>query len=221
MSFKKRLKDIKGCIFDLDGTLLDSMHIWQEVDRKYLERFNIEFKPIYSEEIKKLTFDESAKYFIEKFNLDISESKIKQDWYEMIEEEYAYYIDCKKGARELLEYLSSLNIPMCIATSCHKPHALLALKRLGLDHYFDFILTSKELNTNKHQPLLFNSCANQMKVLPSECMVFEDLYVALQVCHHEGYVCVSIHDVLSSHEKEDIHQVVEYYIEDFEELMKD
>ncbi len=221
MRFIQHLDNIKGCIFDLDGTLLDSMSVWQEVDRKYLKKFSIEFKPEYSDEIKKITFDENATYFINKFNLDLSEEQIKADWYTMVEEEYAQHIPMKKGALALLEHMHSLQIPMCIATSCHKPHALLALKRLGIDKYFDFIFTCKELNTNKHCSDIFLTCAEKFEILPTECMVVEDLFVALQVCHKEGFVCVGVHDQLSAHEREDIREVVDYYIEDFETLLHD
>ncbi len=215
----KHIDELEGCIFDLDGTLLDSMHIWQELDRKYLERFNIVFDPIYSEEIKRLTFDESAKYFIGKFNIPKSESEIKKEWYEMIEVEYEKHIPLKPNAIAFLELLKQRGIRLCVATSCHKPHAELALKRLGIYDYFSFICTSKEIGLNKHHPDIFLQCAHRLQVAVHKCAVFEDLQIALKVCHEAGFICVGVHDVLSAHDKDEMLQYTDYYIEDFSSLI--
>lgn len=217
----KILKDskIKACIFDLDGTLLDSMSLWQEVDRKYLARFGIAFDPIYSEEIKKMSFDESAKYFIEKFNIPRSEEEIKEDWNRMVEVEYRDNIVAKPGSLEIIQNLAKHNIAMCVATSCNKEHARIALERLGMLSYFDFILTCAEVGKNKEYPDVFHACAQRFEVAPHECLVFEDLYMALNVCHKEGFKTVGVYDHLSAHEKSDVKQVCDYYVYDFFEIL--
>ncbi len=218
----KILKDnhhVKACIFDLDGTLLDSMSLWQEVDRKYLARYGIVFDPIYSEEIKKMSFDESAKYFIEKFKIPRSEKQIKEDWNQMVEAEYRDNIMAKPGGLEIIQSLAKNNIALCVATSCNKEHAKMALQRLGMLPYFDFILTCAEVGKNKEYPDVFHACANRLEVAPHECLVFEDLYMALKVCHKEGFLTVGIYDELSAHEKQNAQKVCNYYINDFFEIM--
>lgn len=219
MKLIKEHKNIKACIFDLDGTLLDSMSLWQNVDRKYLARFGIEFDPKYSEEIKKMSFNESAIYFIEKFNIPRTEEEIKHDWNEMVEVEYRDNILAKEGTHELLESLYKHNIKMCIATSCNKKHAQMALERLGIAKYFSFVLTCAEVGKNKEFPDVFYACANKLKVKPEECFVFEDLYMALKVSSDEGFKTVGIYDHLSAHEKEAAKEVCDYYIHDFYELI--
>ncbi|NCC55144.1 MAG: HAD family phosphatase [Erysipelotrichia bacterium] len=212
-------KNIKACIFDLDGTLLDSMSLWQEVDRKYLARYGIHFDPKYSEEIKKMSFNESAKYFIDKFHIPRSEEEIKQDWNEMVEVEYRHHIQSKKGSYEMLEAMHFHQIKMCVATSCNKEHAKLALERLQLLPYISFILTCSEVGKNKEYPDIFHACAKKMNVKPEECFVVEDLYMALKVSKEEGFKTIGIYDHLSAHEKEAAQSVCDYYIHDFYELL--
>lgn len=212
-------KHIKACIFDLDGTLLDSMALWQNVDRKYLARFGIEFDPMYSEEIKKMSFNESAVYFVEKFKIPRSVEQIKQDWNEMVEVEYRDNIQSKEGTYELLSALHEKGIKMCVATSCNKEHAIMALKRLNMYHFFSFVLTCAEVGKNKEYPDIFYECAKQLDVVPEECFVLEDLYMALKVAHDGNFKTIGIYDHLSAHEKEAVKQISDYYIHDFYELL--
>ena len=210
---------IKACIFDLDGTLLDSMSLWQDVDKQYLAKFGIQFDPTYSEEIKKMSFDESAKYFIEKFKIPRSEKQIKEDWNAMVEVAYRDHLRAKAGSLEMIQMLAKHNISMCVATSCNKKHAKMALERLGMLPYIDFILTCADVGKNKEFPDVFHKCAKMMAVKPHECYVFEDLYMALQVCHKEGFKTVGVYDALSAHDVNDAKQLCDYYIHDFFEIM--
>lgn len=214
------LEAVDACIFDLDGTLLDSMHVWQKVDEAYLARYGIEFDPSFSEEIKKMTFKESAVYFIEKFNIPKSEKEIMNDWNEMVEREYQFNIPLKAGAREFLARLKHSGIKMCVATSCNKKHALLALERLQIIDYFDFVKTCKDVGKNKEHPDIYIECAKNLNSEISNIMVFEDLLMALQVAKNEGFKTCGIKDILSIHEESEIKQVCDYYLESFEELSK-
>ncbi len=211
----------KACIFDLDGTLLDSMHIWQDVDRKYLARYGISFDPAFSEAIKNMTFDESARYFIDTFHIPKSEEEIKADWNQMVEIEYRDHIMMKEYTLELIQALHAHRIPMCIATSCNKKHAQMALKRLGLSSYFDFILTCSEVGKNKQYPDIFITCANKMHVDIRECVVFDDLYMALKAAKQAGCKTIGVNDVLSIHEKEEMLVNCDRYIHCFQELLEE
>lgn len=215
MDFNK----IKGCIFDLDGTLLDSMNVWKEVDRKYLNRFGIAFDPMFSEEIKYLTFNESAKYFIEKFHIPKSEEEIKQDWIQMVEAEYRDTIPLKEGVKTFLDYCEEKKLKMCIATSCNIEHAKMALQRLGIIDSFAFIKTCNEVGKNKEYPDIFLSCAEQMSLEPSSCIVFEDLYIALKVAKEAGFKTVGIHDEFNHKDQLLSIEICDKYIYHFNELM--
>lgn len=214
-----KLHNIKACIFDLDGTLLDSMHIWQEVDRKYLASYGIQFDPSFSEEIKTMTFNESAKYFKEKFHIPKSEEEIKADWYEMVEEEYRDHIQAKEKAIELVHQLAKEGMLLCVATSCNRKHATMALNRLGIHSCFTFIKTCLEIGKNKEFPDIYLACAKELQVEPNQCLVFEDLYMALKVAKDAGFKTVGVHDCLSVHEKEKMQQVCDCYIHSFAEIL--
>lgn len=209
----------KACIFDLDGTLLDSMHIWQDVDRKYLMRYGIHFDSSFSEKIKNMTFDESAKYFINTFHIPKSEEEIKADWNEMVEIEYRDNIMMKEYALEFIMLLHKNRIPMCIATSCNKKHAIMALKRLGVYDYFDFILTCSEVGKSKQYPDIYLECARKMNVDIIKCVVFEDLYMALKSAKQAGCITIGVNDTLSAHEKDLLCMYSNQYIHSFKELL--
>lgn len=213
------LNQAKGFIFDLDGTLLDSMDLWHEVDRKYLANYGIEYIPKYSDDIKGLTFDETAQYFIEQFNIPLDPETIKAQWNEMVEEKYKHHVLFKKGVPAFLELLKKHNIKMCVATSCNKRHATMALKRLGLLSYFEFIRTSDEAGKNKEYPDLFEQCASLLSLKKEECVVMEDLYNALKVAKAAGFLTMCVYEEHHKHEIEKIKEIVNCYIYSFEELL--
>lgn len=214
------LKGIDACIFDLDGTLLDSMEVWQEVDRKYLASYGIQFCEQFSEDIKKMTFHESAKYFIETFNIPKTEAEIMEDWNAMVEVEYRENIPLKEGVVELLSQMQQRGIKMCVATSCNKKHAQMALERLGIAAYFSFVRTCKEIGKNKEHPDIFLACCEELEASIERTMVFEDLLVALTVAKREGFQTCGVHDMLSTHEQTAIAKICDYFIYSFEELQE-
>lgn len=221
MHFIDSLDSLDACIFDLDGTLLDSMHIWQDIDRSYVARFGIDFDNCHSEKIKKMTNQESAQYFIDTFHIPKTKQEIIQDWNDMVAIEYHENIALKEGVKHILEVLKQHHIKMCIATSCNKEHAIAALERLEIMHYFDFIKTCKEVGKGKEYPDIYLSCCEVMQVNPKRVMVFEDLYGALKVVQRAGFQTCGVYDVLSAHESDKIASICDYFIYSFKELLKD
>lgn len=213
------LNNIKGFIFDLDGTLLDSMSLWHEVDRKYLAQYGIEYILKYSNDIKGLTFDETAQYFIKNFNIPLSAETIKAQWNAMVEEEYKNYIQCKNGVPAFIKYLKSNGIKMCVATSCNKKHATMALERLGLLSYFDFIRTCDEVGKNKEYPDIYEQCASMLSLKNEDCVVVEDLYNALKVANNVGFKTMCIYEEHHAHEIQCIQEMVNWYIYSFKDLL--
>lgn len=213
-------KKIKAVIFDLDGTLIDSTSLWQDVDRRYLARFGIAFEENVSEEIKTMTFNESARYFIERFNIPRSEDEIKSDWNEMVLEEYRDHVQCKEGVHRFLHALASHGIKMCVATSCNKEHAILALERLNILNYFAFVRTCSEAGKNKEFPDLFLQCAEMMEIDPEACYIVEDLYMALKVANDVGFHTIGVLDDLNKKERDKIVTLCNYHVSSFIEILE-
>ncbi len=215
------IHNAKACIFDLDGTLLDSMQMWQDIDREYLARFNIEFTPDISEDIKTMTFNESAMYFKKRFDLPMSVNQIQADWNSMVEHQYAKYIPLKAGVKEYLSHINKMGMKMCIATSCNLRHANMALERLGIASYFSFVVTCGELHTTKEESVIFTYCAKRMQLAYEEIVVFEDLYTPLKKCKEKGFLTVGVFDKMNEKQQAMIQSICTCYIYDFHELIEE
>ncbi|MCD6436318.1 MAG: HAD family phosphatase, partial [Clostridiales bacterium] len=173
------LENYNGVIFDLDGTLIDSMKIWEDVDRDYLKRHNYEVPRDLQKEIEGKSFYETAMYFKERFNILDSVDRIMGDWYEMAEEFYRERVNMKDSTIELLERIKMLNKPIAIATSNSRELALMALEKNNIRSYFDIIVTSCDVEKGKPSPDVFLEAANQISIDPRKCLVFEDTYAGV------------------------------------------
>lgn len=108
------LKNIEAVIFDLDGTLVDSMWMWKTIDIEYLARFGLEFPQDLQSSIEGMSFSETAVYFKKRFNLPDSIDQIKSDWNQMAWDKYLYEVPLKEGVREFLEYLKERQFPQAL-----------------------------------------------------------------------------------------------------------
>ena len=130
------LKNIDAVIFDLDGTLVDSMWMWEAIDVEYLARYGLEFPKDLQRSIEGMSFSETAAYFKERFNLPDSLDQIKSDWNEMAWDKYLHEVPLKEGVREFLEHLKAKNIPAGIATSNSRELVDLIIDKLNISEYF-------------------------------------------------------------------------------------
>lgn len=212
---------IKACIFDLDGTLLDSMHIWEDVDRKFLANHGKVWDKSCSNDLKNMVFDEGIAYLIKRYELPMTPEEVKNELELLVNEQYEYNIQLKDNAYEFLNLLKNKKIPMCVATSCPKNNAYKALKRLNIIDMFEFILTSDDVGKGKNEPDIYLQCSKKLGFKTNEIIVFEDLLNAIKVAKSVGFKTCGILDVLSVHEKEDMVNYCDLYIENFKELMVD
>lgn len=212
---------IKGCIFDLDGTLLDSLAVWERVDQAFFNQHNIEYDDFAKEKLKMMNFDEALTFLKEHYHLAASKEELRQDFDNLVVEEYANNIPLKENAKIFLEKLKKNNIPLCVATSCDRNNALAALKRLGIEDCFDFILTSEELNTSKKEPKIYLQAVKLLGLNVEEVVVFEDLYETLKVAKEAGFNTCGIHDKHNELADEQIKEVCDYYLKNYDELIGD
>lgn len=214
------LKGIKGAIFDLDGTLIDSMWVWEKIDYDFLSKRNLTFPDDLRVNIEHLSFVEVAKYFKHRFNLNENIEDIMQEWNDMAYSEYSTNVLLKPHAREFLLVLKSMNIKTAIATSNSRLLMNAALKNNGITDMFDAITTLDEAGKVKNSPEIYLLSAKRLNVQPSECIVFEDILPAVKGAKAAGMKVIGVHDSYSEFQKEDIVRTADKYISDFQECLE-
>ncbi len=207
---------IEAVIFDLDGTLIDSMGVWVEVDKEYLGKRGI---PVPDDLFQDMehgdSFIEVAKYFKRKFNLSDSIDEIMKEWTDMVKWHYENDIYLKPGAKELLEYLYAKNIKIGLGTSNSKYLAQTVLKSNNILKYFDVIVTGCQNIKGKPFPDIYLKVATALNVNPSNCIVIEDVYVGVKAAKNAGMTVFSIEDEHTKPEWEKIKKITDFYGKDF------
>lgn len=126
---------IRGAIFDLDGVLLDSMAIWNDLGARYLQNQGIQPEPGLSETLFSMSMEQGAEYMKQHYHLSQTAEEILAGIQEMLQDFYFYKVKVKEGAKELLAFLQEKGIPMTAATSSPREHVTRALQRNGLLDY--------------------------------------------------------------------------------------
>lgn len=214
------MNNLKAAIFDLDGTLVDSMDVWAKIDEEYLKSFGLEVPDNIQKEITHLTLTETAKYFKENFNIKDSIDSIIDKWNSMAFYHYSNNIGLKEGALEYLKQLKESNIKIALATSNSVPLLEAALKKNGIYEYFDAISTSEEVQKSKENPDIYLLSAQKLNVDPKDCIVFEDIPQAVKGAKFAGMTVYAVYDKSSEDSKEELINLADKYIYDFNELIK-
>jgi HAD superfamily hydrolase (TIGR01509 family) len=206
---------MKGAIFDIDGTLLDSMGIWDDLGARYLETQYIKAEDKLSKILFPMTLEESALYMKQKYKLSKTTSEIIQGINKIIEKYYRYEVNLKSGAENYVKSLYKSGLPMILATTGDKELAAAALKRLGIIDCFRDILSTSDYGTSKHEPDIYLKAAEILQVKPCECMVYEDVLYALSTAKAAGFICTGVKDAASADDWENICAISDYQIEAF------
>ncbi len=209
---------IKGCIFDLDGTLLDSMTLWSDIDRIFLEKRGKVCTSEYSKAITAMEIRETARYTIEMFALDESVDDVIAEWHDMAVKEYTENIALKPFAKELLLSLKAHGIKLAVATSSSPLMFLPCLERHGVAALFDSIVTSSDVGVGKTEPDIYLKAASDLGFSSGECAVFEDLPAGLKSAGRAGFSCIGILDDFSRDERDEVIALSDAAIEGFSEL---
>ena len=219
MNRENWLKNIEGAVFDLDGTLLDSSWVWENVDEKFLGDRGFQVPDDYVDEISPLGAERAAVYTIERFGLNEDKDDIVREWIEMAKKEYATEVVCKPYAKEFLEELHKLNIKMAVATSSDRELFMKTLEREGILKYFQKIVTVDEVERGKGYPDIYEEAARRIKVNPHKCLVFEDILAGVTGASLGEFNVVAVFDEKSKHNREKIKSISKYSINDYKELL--
>lgn len=213
------LRNIEAVIFDLDGSLVDSMWMWQEIDREYLGRFGIDLPDNLQSAIEGMSFSETAVYFKERFSIPDSLEQMKNDWNRMAWDKYTNDVPLKPGVSEFLDKCRANKIKLGIATSNSRELVDNIASVHGLNDYFDCIMTACEVSRGKPAPDIYLAVAEKLQVKPERCLVFEDIIPGIMAGKNAGMQVCAVEDEYSVHDKHAKKELADYYIEDFNVLI--
>mgnify|MGYP003374736228 FL=1 len=213
------LENVKAVIFDLDGTMADSMWVWTSVDRDYIDQYKLDIPQGFYEEIEGMSFTETAQHFLDVFpQITLSLDEIKEAWIKMAEEKYRNEVSLKRGIREFLEDLKQRGIRIGMATSNSRVLAEGLLKSNGIREYFDEIWTSCDVKAGKPAPDVYLKVAEELHVDPRECLVFEDVPMGIMAGKNAGMKVCAGEDEFSAHQRARKKELADYYIRDYYEI---
>ena len=206
---------IQGIIFDFDGTLFDSMFIWDTAGEVYLRSIGKEPEDDLQKILKPMSLLQSAEYIREKYHIPISVEEIMDGVNRTVEGFYFHTVEPKPGVIDFLEELHRRNIKMCIATATDRYQVEAALKRCGMDRFFDAIFTCTEVGHGKDEPIIFRRAMEHFGADRRNTVVFEDAIHAVQTAKADGFTVAAVFDTSEQHQAE-IQEFAECYIPDFE-----
>ena len=205
----------KYCIFDMDGTIADSMGHWKNLEREFLIEKGIAEPDETLKEIQHMTIPAAMEFFINRFGFEGTVDSLTEEFNELMAEHYRNDIDIKPGAREYLEKLRANGAKMCIASATSTPLVKIALNRMGISDYFDFTLSCVDVGSSKDRPDVFLEAARRLGGAPEETAVFEDSLVASVSAKGAGFYVVGIYDKYSEHNWPAICELADELIEDW------
>lgn len=208
---------IEGIIFDVDGTILDSMEIWMKVGIRYLESLGIHAEGNLGEVLFSLTMKEGAEYIKNNYALDLNVGEIIDGINNTVYKFYAQEAQPKRGIEQFLQWACQKKIPMTIATSTDRYLIEAALKRLGLCDYFGKIFTTTEIEKGKGEPDIYIAAQQYMKSSRENTWLIDDALYALNTAQECGFKTVGVYDPSSENEQEKIVETADVYIREWEE----
>lgn len=209
----------EAVIFDLDGSLVDSMWMWREIDIEYLGKFGISMPENLQSCIEGMSFGETAVYFKEHFPIPDSLEEIKAVWTRMAWDKYMYEVPLKPGADVFLQHCRENNIKLGIATSNSRELVENIARVHNLHDYFSCIMTGCEVGRGKPAPDIYLAVADRLNVAPENCLVFEDIIPGIQAGKSAGMQVCAVEDAYSVHDRLAKQQLADYYIEDFRRIL--
>lgn len=211
--------NVKCAIFDFDGTLFDSMFIWENVGEIYLRSLGKEPKPSMGDDVRTMSLYQSACYFKREYDLPLSPEEIMTGINRTVEDFYIHEVQPKPGVVDFLKQMQKAEIPMCIATATDRYQIEAALSRCGMADYFEAIFTCSEVGHGKDEPHIFRKAMEHFAADRGNTVIFEDALHAIQTAKADGFVVVAVCDS-SEKQQTKIRELADYYIENFEQTEK-
>lgn len=205
---------LKGAIFDFDGTLFDSMFIWDTAGEVYLRSIGIKPGEDLQKVLKPMSLLQSATYIREKYAIPLTVEEIMDGINRTVEDFYFHTVQPKEGVIPFLEQMKEKGIKMCIATATDRYQVEAALKRCGMEFFFSEIFTCTDVGHGKDESIIFQKAMDYLGTTKADTVVIEDAYHAARTAKADGFITVAVYD---SHETKQsvLHSVSDCFIENF------
>ena len=205
---------LKGAIFDFDGTLVDSMFIWETFGEDYLRSLGKVPKENLREVFATFTLEQAAEYYRKYYGVTLSVEEIVSGINEMVLQSYRTKVGLKPGVVELFEMLKNQGVKMCVATVTDRYVVEEVLVKLGVRKYVSEIFTCADVGFNKESPEIYRKALDYLKTEKTETVVFEDAFYALMTAKNDGFIVAGVYD---KHEKNQVQMKAnaDYYISDY------
>lgn len=213
-------KDIDCAIFDLDGTLIESISTWRYVDVHFMEKRGLEIPPDFYDKVSSMNFSEAADYVIAECGVTDTKEEVMSEWLSMLKHEYAEVIPMVPGAEEFIKALHDRGIKIALATASNPELYRPCLERHGVIDYFDVFVTTEEVKRKKGFPDVYFLAAERCGVKPERCAVFEDIYLGCIGAKAAGMHCVGVLEEHSKDDWDEMERICDKIIKDYNSLLK-
>ena len=211
---------IEALIFDLDGTMIDSMRVWKDIDAEYIEKYHLTEPEDFHEAMEGLSYTETAEYFLKVFpTLPKTVEDLKTEWYEMALYKYAHEMELKEGLEPLLRSARAEGLCIGIATSNDRKLVEACLQGIGIEDLVDTISTACEVKKGKPAPDVYLKAAKDLGIAPEHCLVFEDVPMGILAGKNAGMKVCAVDDWFSAPQIERKKELADYYIKNYYEIL--
>lgn len=211
---------LQSAIFDMDGTLLDSMPMWQELGVSLLGRFGVEADAELQERLKPMTLRQGAAYCRETYHLEPTVEELVALLEQRVDHFYHNEVQAKPGVARFLSLLKMEGVWMYVATATDRHLAEAALRHAGIDGFFRGLVTSAEVGSGKDNPEIFERAMRRLRSNKKDTVVFEDSLHAIRTAKAAGFRVAGVYDASSEAQQEEIRSLADYYIRSFDEMFE-
>ncbi len=210
----------KGAIFDLDGTLLNSMDVWKKIDITFLDKRGQKVPPGYSDEILAMSFRETAEYTIVRFGLNEQADDVIHEWNQMAIEAYSHHVTLKQGVKQYLHQLKTQGIRLGVCTALSQKLYVPCLQNNDIYQLFDTYVSTDDVDRGKNHPDAWLLCAARLGIAPQDCMAFEDVLPAIWGAKAAHMQICGVYDPYAENDRDEIRKLSDIYIDSFTQLIE-
>lgn len=213
------LEGIRGIIFDLDGTMVDSMWMWRGIDEEFMAKRGLTMTDDLELAIEGMSFRETAEYFVRTYPLTESVEELMDIWVQMAIDKYEHEVPVKPGLMHFLQEMKARGIRMGIATSNARVLLDAVADAHGFYNYMDGVLTANEVKRGKPAPDVFLAVAKKIGIAPQDCLVFEDIPQGIRAGLAAGMKVCSVSDEYSRAQETEKRALAHFYIDSYEQVL--